>query len=375
MPLTRLEIQNFRLLEKVVIEPGAKLNILSGCNAAGKTTLLEAIYVLATGRSFRTRRWVELIRHGTEGFVAHAAVTDGSRAHRVGLALDGRGRTIRVDGSAIKKVASLAQHMPLLAITPELHFEFLRSSRYRRSLLDWWLFHVEPDFYPRWLRYQRLLGQRNAALRHPSPPAVQGLWDEDLAALGEDIDRSRQKFFLLLREEFLRTAGTLLRHGSVRLTFLRGWDERESLLVQLRRTRLTDQRRGYTQPGPHHADLRLEVVTDGISGQLSHGQQKILVIALRLAQLRLFMDQTGRQCILLADDIGAELDAGHRQRVCDTLETLGAQIFLTALDPHDYCPRQELPYMFHVEQGRIEPVPRVGSLMKKSDRPHAEMLK
>lgn len=375
MPLTHLEIQNFRLLKKVVIEPGAKLNVITGWNAAGKTTLLEATHVLATGRSFRTKRWSELIRHGADSLMVHGIVVEGAQEHRVGLAFDGRGRTIRVDGSAMKGAAVLARHVPLLAITPELHFEFLRSSRHRRGLLDWWLFHVEPDFYPKWLRYQRLLGQRNAALRCSSPPAVQFLWDEDLAALGEDLDHSRQNFFRQLREEFLQTAGTLLQCGAVSLHFLRGWEDNEPLLALLQRTRASDQRRGFTQSGPHLADLRLDLDMDGIRTQLSHGQQKLLVIALRLAQLRLFMAKTGRRCVLLADDIGAELDRIHRQRVCDVLEALETQIFLTAMEARDFAPRSRAHSMFHVEQSCINSVSSSSSTSKKSDLPDVEMLK
>ena len=375
MPLTRLEIQNFRLLQKAVIEPGEKLNVITGWNAAGKTTFLEAMHVLATGRSFRTRCWAELIRHGADNLVVHGSVVEGDQEHRVGLAFDGRGRTIRIDGSAMKGAAVLAQHIPLLAITPELHFEFLRSSRHRRGLLDWWLFHVEPDFYPKWLRYQRLLGQRNAALRRPSPPTVQFLWDEDLASLGEEIDRLRQSFFRLLQEEFLQTAAILLQRGTASLRLLRGWGDNEPLLAQLQRTRTTDQRRGFTQSGPHLADLRLSLDTDGIRTQLSHGQQKILVIALRLAQLRLFMAKTGRCCVLLADDIGAELDRIHRQRVCDVLETLETQIFLTAMEARDFSPRSPGLRMFHVEQSYIKPVSLLPVTQKKSAPLDAEMLK
>ncbi len=375
MSLTRLEIHNFRLLREVVFEPGEKLNVISGCNAAGKTTLIEAIHVLATGRSFRTRRSSELIRRGAEGLVTFGIVREGVCEHRLGLQLNRDGRVIRVDGEAEKSAAMLAQHVPLQAITPELHYEFLRSSRHRRGLLDWWLFHVEHDFYPRWLRYQRLLGQRNAALRNLSAPRVCFLWDEELAATGEELDRSRQEFFALLREEFLETATVLLEGGNASLTFKRGWEEGGSLLEQLRRSRTADQRRGYTHLGPHHADLTLGLQGDGARTHASHGQQKILVIALRLAQIRLFMQKTRRRCVLLADDIGAEFDRIHRERVWGMLAALGTQVFVTTMEQQDFSISGSMPEMFHVKQGKVQPVPSFATTLKKSNPLDVEMLK
>lgn len=375
MSLTRLEIHNFRVLREVVIEPGEKLNIISGRNAAGKTTLIEAIHVLATGRSFRTRRSSELIRWGAGGLVTFGVIREGACEHRLGLQLNPDGRAIRVNGEAAKSAAILAQHVPLQAITPELHYEFLRSSRHRRGLLDWWLFHVEHDFYPRWLRYQRLLGQRNAALRGQLGPEICYLWDEELATTGEEIDRSRQEFFTLLREEFLQTAAVLLEGEHASLSFTRGWEGGESLLEQLQRSRTADQRRGYTHPGPHHADLSLGLQGGVARTHASHGQQKILVIALRLAQVRLFMQKTRRPCILLADDIGAELDRIHRKRVWDMLTGLGTQVFVTAMEQEDYSIGGAVPDMFHVEQGEVQPALSHFTVLKKSNPLDVEMLK
>ena len=371
MPLTRLELSNFRILERVVIEPGEGLNVITGCNAAGKTTLIEAIHILATGRSFRTQRLTELVRHGVQGFSAYGVVVEGGGPHRLGFAVGAQGRSIRIDGERVTSAAALAQHMPLLAVTPEHHYEFLRSSRYRRGLLDWWLFHVEPDFHCRWLRYQKVLAQRNAALRQRSP--IHHIWDEELSDLGEAITRSRDAFFIVLEREFHRASEYLLGDGGARLIFESGWCRAESLLMCLLQNRANDQRHGYTRQGPHRADLRFELHKEGIRTHLSHGQQKLLVIALRLSQLKLFIAQSGRPCILLADDLGAELDAAHRQRVQNSLESLGAQAFLTSMDDHPLSTTASTP-VFHVEQGRIRTESTVLAIPKKSARPEMKML-
>ncbi len=353
MLLTRLEIHNIRLLRNVVMEPGAGLNLIHGRNASGKTSLLEAIHLLSTGRSFRTKQLSQLVHRGTDSFVVSGQVSREREETRIGLQYDGRNRTIHVGGSRVTSAAALALAVPLQAITAETHHEFMRTSAFRRGVLDWWLFHVEPDFYSQWSRYQRLINQRNAALRAKLPQAARYVWDGELAATGERLNQWRASFVENWRVEFSRFAEHLLGYPAARLAFQRGWPDHLSLFEQLRNDRVQDELRGYTRSGPQRADLSLVFDDDEARNSASHGQQKALIVALRLAQIRLFMQQTGRRCILLADDVGAELDYEHRKRVLDALSDLGSQVFVTAIEAHDGPATNDRVRVFHVEQGNL----------------------
>ncbi len=351
MVLTRLEVHNIRLLGNVIIEPGAGLNLIQGRNASGKTSLLEAIHLLSTGRSFRTKQLSQLVQKGADGFVVSGQTNQEGEWTRIGLQYDGRNRTIHLGGSRVTSAAALALAVPLQTITADTHHEFMRTSVYRRGVLDWWLFHVEPDFYFQWSCYQRLINQRNAALRARLPQAARYVWDEELAASGERLNEWRAGFVEHWRGEFAGIAQRLLGHPGARLTYQRGWSDDLSLLEQLRSDRVQDELRGYTRSGPHRADLGLVFDDEVARNSASHGQQKILIVALRLAQVHLFMQRTGRCCILLADDVGAELDDEHRARVMDALRDLGSQVFVTAIEAYDAPVINDRVRVFHVEQG------------------------
>ena len=372
MPLTGLEIQDYRSLGSVVIEPGARLNVVEGENASGKTTVLEAIHTLATGRSFRTKHWNEVIRRGAGGFRIQGRVGNLPIPGRLGFGVQDGQRLIEVNGRMVSSAAELAKQLPLLAITPELQYDFLRSSRYRRSILDWVLFHVEPDFYPNWLRYHRALSQRNALLRNPSTPTSPRIWDTHLAAAGELLAEARQRFFTMLDEEFQDISRRLLLQSTARLNYARGWREGGALLQTLEENRSEDLRRGYTRLGPHHADLYFELDQEGRHA-CSHGQQKILVMALRLAQLRLYERITAQECVLLADDINAELDQHHQKRLWEYLESLASQVFVTTLSGTHLQLRGGK--MFHVEPQSRYPIPvPLASNPKKSNEITSEVL-
>ncbi|MHB8453311.1 MAG: DNA replication/repair protein RecF [Acidiferrobacterales bacterium] len=353
MLLTRLEIHNIRLLGNVVMEPGAALNLIQGRNASGKTSLLEAIHLLSTGQSFRTKQLSQLVQKGTDGFVVSGQISRDGEGTRIGLQYDGRNRAIHLGGARVTSAAALASAVPLQAITADTHHEFMRTSAYRRGVLDWWLFHVEPDFYSEWSRYQRLINQRNAALRAKLPQAARYVWDEELAATGERLNHWRAGFVEHWRPEFGRIAECLLGYPAARLTFHRGWPDDRSLLEQLRSDRVQDELRGYTRSGPHRADLGLVFDDDAARNSASHGQQKALIVALRLAQVHLFTQRAGRRCILLADDVGAELDYEHRERVIEALSNLGSQVFVTAIEAYDAPAINDRVRVFHVEQGRL----------------------
>jgi DNA replication and repair protein RecF len=170
MSLDALVIEDFRCVARAELELDSRCNLISGANASGKTSLLEAIFVLGRGRSFRTARTEILIRNGAEAFTLAGKVAGAGRIRPLGMRLGRDGMEARVSGRPVSGLAELATVLPAQAIDPEVHRLVEGGPQERRRFVDWGVFHVEPSFVDHWRRYQRALRQRNAALRtHQSP--------------------------------------------------------------------------------------------------------------------------------------------------------------------------------------------------------------
>ena len=169
MSLRRMQVTDFRCLHQAEVEFDLKFTLISGPNASGKTSLLEAIYVLGRGRSFRTRRLNHLIRSGSERMVILGEIDIGERRLALGVEGSADGLRARVAGERAGSLAELASVFPVQIIDPEVHRLIEEGPSRRRRFMDWAVFHVEPQFVGHWQSYYQVLRQRNAALRRREP--------------------------------------------------------------------------------------------------------------------------------------------------------------------------------------------------------------
>lgn len=358
--LNALEIRNIRVYEQAEIYPDPSLNLIWGPNASGKTSLLEAIYLLGTGRSYRTKQLEHLQRHGTHELGVHAKLAPNSSQDRiqVGFSFGAEGRRISLNGLPQNQISSIAQCFPLQVISPDSHYDFRSSSRQRRGALDWGLFHVEPGFPDLWNRYQRQLQQRNAALKSEKQGAARQAWDEGLALMGEEVQAQRAWLLEQLKPDFLLCCHELLGSDQkVDLILESGWEAKCGLAQCLQQDSLRDIARGFTHSGPHRADLRIVLREATLQQEIepSHGQYKILVLALRLTLIRRFVEVKKQSCCLLIDDLAAEIDTPHRARLTAFLARMPIQLFVTSTAPDLIDLGSWRSYKsFHVEQGRIQ---------------------
>ncbi|TVR60722.1 MAG: DNA replication/repair protein RecF [Candidatus Competibacteraceae bacterium] len=362
MRIASLAITGFRNLERVDLDCAAGLNLLIGPNASGKTSLLEAVYFLGRGRSFRTRQPRELIQTGAAAFRVTAALVDGrGRRVPVGVERDARESTVRIGGAPTRSLAELARQTPVLLLNPDSHRLLEDGPKQRRRFMDWGLFHAEPGFLDAWRRYGAALRHRNAALRTQAAHRVVDAWDGELSAAAERLDRLRETFCEALGAVLRPLSGSTLGTEAVQVDYRRGWPleppERD-FASWLRGGRDRDRQQGHTRLGPHRADFTVRVADRPSAEALSRGQQKLLVIALVLAQAELYRRRVGDACILLIDDLPAELDSANRARVTQALAELDAQLFATAIEPGllDAGPWRETR-IFQLARGAISVVP------------------
>jgi DNA replication and repair protein RecF len=350
MTVRKLWIQNVRCLEHVVLE-AADRNLIYGQNASGKTSLLEAIFVLGRGRSFRGAQREGLIRDGEAEALVSGKVARGDLPGQIGLAFRrGGAPRVRVNGKDETSAAALAEWLPVQVLDPGLHRLVDEGPGVRRRFLDWGLFHVEQDFLGHWRRYQRSLRQRNAALKDRSLGDLSA-WDDRVGAEGETLTVLRTAYLESLRGA-VQSFGQRLLGEEIQLDYRQGWSQEKSLVETLRRSRDRDRRFGATQVGPHRADISIDLADQQARGRVSRGQQKLLAASLVLAQLQDLQDRRGIRGVLLMDDIAAELDRESLGKLMEAVTGLGAQLFITALGRHD-VPMDRSHSLFHVEQGKV----------------------
>lgn len=359
MPIASLSIQRFRNLQPTEIDVAPQLNLFVGENAAGKTSLLEALFVLARGRSFRTRHLDELIQSGKEDFQLVAQLDNSSgRQLPVGMRRSSGRLECRVGGSPVKRLSQLAALFPVQWLGGNLHTLIEDGPVYRRQFLDWGLFHVKPDYAAHWKRFHKLLKQRNAALRQGAGSREILAWNPELATAGEQLDRYRVEYL----HQLLAALATInpnfpTLNAPVSVGYRRGWAADKPYLEALEDTWKRDRERGFTGSGPQRAELTFSVNYKPASDQLSRGQQKVFITALQLAQSSLLYEQTGRNSLFLLDDLGAELDASNQRIILGLLGTMNAQVYVTSIEePMVPDSLNDKIKRFHVKHGTITEV-------------------
>lgn len=353
MAIVSLEAQQFRNLDQVSIEPVAGFNYLFGDNGSGKTSLLETIHCLGRGKSFRTHKTTKLIQGGNDTFTVVGKVRQKHHVHTIGMQRSRQGSLIRVSGKAIQSTTELSELLPIALLEPGLHRLIEEGPEYRRKFLDWGVFHVEPGFGSTWKTYRRTLEQRNAALRDRWVKKAIRQWDRELAQAAHALDQARRHYLKDLLKavqgiDFLTQA-----IPDVEFSYQCGWRDGVDYLDYLEAQYESDRERGFTQFGPHRADLKLRMSGEEARDVLSRGQQKLLVATLILAQCTQLAIK-GTSVVILVDDLPAELDPDKRQILLTALADTGAQVFVTGTEMalFEGADLSEAR-VFHVEQGRV----------------------
>lgn len=365
MHLQRLRIEHVRNLLTVELNQLQPFNIFYGANASGKSSVLEAIHLLATGKSFRTNLVKQYIQHGRTDAIIYAEIGSVDTVqYRLGLQKKTTGeQVIRLDGNSLATQSELARVLPLQLIDPESVSLLDTGSKPRRQLLDWLMFHVEPSFYPLWLKYQRALKQRNNLLRHSNIHAAgfeQNIlsWENAIAQYGTAIHVLREQVIQQWIPVFKDYCTQLLPDIEISMSYLAGFDVEAGLLSSLGSHRLRDIEKGTTQHGPHRSDLRLKSSLGVVDEVLSRGQKKLLIVALKLSQIHMLHEKECETVVLL-DDFTAELDAAAQRRLLATLVNLRSQVFMTTLEYSAVIPvlnELSLPSfaVFKVTEGQVQ---------------------
>ena len=350
MALRKVRLENLRCIEQAELQPADGLNLIIGSNGAGKTSVLEAIYLLGRGRSFRTPRLGSLIRTGEADAIVYGELDDDAQPHRIGLRVASQKTELHIDGESGGAISDLAAALPVQLIDPQVHDLIQGGPGERRRFLDWGVFHVKHDFLASWRRYRRAQQQRNTALRQGASPAVITAWDPELIAAGAIVERLRREYLEDLMP-IVADHAEKMQLKNVKITYQAGYSE-DSLAVALVANLERDMSLSATQAGPHRAELRVEVAGQAARHRLSRGQQKLLGASLVLAQVAHLTRYAHRRMVLLVDEPAAELDGEYLRGLVAAIQQLDAQVFITALRETS-LPLDTEARLFHVERGEV----------------------
>lgn len=408
--IERLQVSNLRNLQDITMQTAA-CNVIIGANGSGKTSLLEAIFLLSRGKSFRHHQPKRYIQHHRQAATVHAKLNDDSS-----LAIQKQTdatTVLRLNQTTVYNQSILTEQLPTLLIDPSSMDMLEQGSASRRQLLDWLVFHVKQGFHPQWVAYQRLLKQRNSLLKQTkSLTSVQlaelKAWDKGIANNAALIHHYREQVFEAWQPHFEHSIDNLLPAYAkqLSLSYNAGYDTSMSLDTQLNERLMQDLQLGYTRIGSHRADVHVywrsedesktstlpkvdaavtqnlntepandktkqPIIKEQAANVLSRGEKKLLITALRLSQLPMLFDNSkssnslvgsdvirvNATPVVLLDDVTAELDARATDILLATLAQLPCQVFITSLSD------EILPLIkqywshyntFHVKQGVLE---------------------
>lgn len=358
MYFKNITIDCFRNIQNSSLELSPHFNIFYGDNGAGKTSILEALYYIGMGKSFRTHLASRVIQNDQHSLKITAKINDNdASSHFIGLERHRNGeRIIKLDREMQVSIAPILQLLPLQLLSVDSYRYFSDSPKGRRSFLDWGVFHMKQNFLELWQSYNRILKQRNSALRHGLTKSEVIIWDNEFIELSQSIDLFRSQYLEAFKPIYQNIFFKLLpKFKTCDIRYKRGWAKDRGLKDILEEHYSRDFALGYTSSGPHRSDLQLYINKYPADDVLSQGQLKLAAYALHLSQGILLKQQLNKSPIYLIDDLPSELDPEKQMLIIEIIKELSAQVFITGIviDTLQDLAVEEGAKVFHVKQGQV----------------------
>ncbi len=327
--IKRLYLRNFRNFSEAEAVFSPRLNILHGENAQGKTNLLEAIYLIATGRSFRAERLQDLIKQGEKFFFLDAQIIKDGIEHSVQITFDGITKKLILNQNQYGLLQHLIGLLPSVLFTPYDAELIDGSPAMRRRFLNLHLAQSNPLYIHHLSRYIRAMKQRNAQLKTKQMTGIE-CWEAEMAHSATYILQSRLKLMDSLHGPFKYFGQTL--SGKTELHELRFYPAHppsvNAYQAQLVKNRVRDEMLGSTQSGPHRDDFSIFIDSKQACDFASEGQKKTAISALKFSDWQQLTEQIGVPALFGIDDLGLNLDEKRQELLRSKLGEMG-QIFVT----------------------------------------------
>ena len=366
MHLKNIKLSKFRNLEDQSVDLQEGMNIFLGENGQGKTNFLEAIYLLATLRSFRSSSVKDVIRFGDDQAEVSGQVEAAGMPIDLRVQLKGSARRLWVGRRSVRAAKDFLGQLKVVAFTPDDLAMVKGGPALRRKFMDRAAFLFDPLHLTRVREFNQALKSRNRLLKDGQRNGIQeeviDSFSQTMAESGAEVSRARMEVVgrVGVHAKAL-VRGMQSDAGEVKIGFEPGWElgegmSSESLLRQLRGGLKQDLRRGQTGLGPQQDDFNAELGGSSARKFASQGQQRIIAIALLLAVVQEVIFIGGERPVILLDDVSSELDAGRRKMLFERIGELGGQVLITTTDEGLVAELDgEETRRFLVERGSIQP--------------------
>ena len=353
-----IELENFRNYRHLNLEFDKKLNIITGNNAQGKTNLIESLFIMSLGKSFRTNKDSEMIGFDMDFSRSRSVIYDDDKETEIEIIYNNEGKVIKVDGVKLRKSADLLENVYIVVFSPDDLRIIKDGPESRRRFVDRELCQIKPVYYSDLGNYKRVLKQRNFLLKNKyKDMSLFEVFDESLAEYGTRIIEERYRFSSRL-SEISRKIHSEISNGSEMLdveyeTFFKKGFTKEDYKEELIKNFESDINKGYTSAGPHKDDLLISINGKDIRAYGSQGQQRTASLSLKLAELELIRQETGKNAVLLLDDVLSELDVQRQRYLINSMKDI--QVFITATDIDENL-RKLLPpgKSFFIDNANVE---------------------
>lgn len=368
MKIRQITLKNYRNYETCAVSFSPKLNLIIGPNGQGKTNLLEALYVSGFGKSFRTSKDVEWIKLGEEATFIRLEYEKMGQSGQIEIKLlKNKKKEIKVNGVHLTKMSELIGYLNLVLFSPEDLRLVKESPGERRKFIDRELSHISPAYCHHLIRYNKILDQRNTALKQMNfqkklSPELLDIWDEQLAEFGAHLILRRHDFIEKLSPVSAQIHSEITEEKenlfvnyicSIKITNFKEYDTIKSdFLETLSKNRLKDYERGFTQYGPHRDDLGLEIDGKELRTYGSQGQQRTAALALKLSEIEIIYNVVGEYPVLLLDDVMSELDVRRQNYLIKTFDKVQTIITTTEVG-QIYRDHLQSGRLFEVSEGSI----------------------
>ena len=353
MYIEKIKLNNFRNYENLEINLNKNLNIFYGDNAQGKTNILEAIFLCSLGKSFRKNKEKEMIRFNNEKSLIEVFYQKKDRDGKIKIELSEK-KQISLNGIKIKKLSELLGNINTVIFTPEDINILKDGPQRRRRFLDLMIGQLRPNYVYNLNSYLKIIEQRNNYLRQireeHKPEEMLEIWDEKLAEYSEKIYIYRKEFIEKIINKINQIHSKITNEKEIiKIEYISNCEKKENYLKLLKERRKLDIIKGFTTKGVHRDDFMIYINGKEVNIYGSQGQNRTVILSLKLAELNVIYDEIGEYPILLLDDFMSELDENRRKNFLNNIKN--AQVILTGTEKID-LPNLEYN-LFNVKKGII----------------------
>ena len=353
MYIEKIKLQNFRNYKQLELNLNKNINIIYGNNAQGKTNILESIFLCSFGKSFRTTKEKEMIKFNETNLIVEVFYQKKDRDGKIKIEI-GDKKQIYLNGIKIKKLSELLGNVNIVIFTPDDINILKDGPAGRRRFLDMMIGQLRPNYVYNLNMYLKTIEQRNNYLRQireeNKPEEMLEIWDEKLADYAEKIFNYRDEFIKKIMQKINKIHSEITENKeTLEIEYISNCEKKENYLKLLKERRKLDIIKGFTTKGIHRDDFMIYINEKEVGTYGSQGQNRTVVLSLKLAELNVIYNEIGEYPILLLDDFMSELDEERRKNFLNNIKN--TQVILTGTEKID-LPNLECN-LYNVKKGEI----------------------